>query len=211
MRHLEPDQIDAVANKRRPLKQNNLLWIASMLTACIVLGASSTTWFAPGAQDLVANTEKQERQLAFTKVSELRVSEVEASKIDTALNEMMLPPNERAQMRSLLAPAASTNPTIPGGGAVSSPVLRLVSISLWDTHAEDGDVVAVVGGGYRREIVLTKTIQTIAFPVDRLAMVEIVGVRDGGGGITLGIRGSSQEILMPIMSEGQTLSLPLGR
>ena len=74
---------------------------------------------------------------------------------------------------------------------------------------KDGDVVTVSSAGYRRDITLTNAPLTVSFPVDGSSSMQFVGVHDGGGGITLGIRGPNQEFLMPIMSEGQALSLPV--
>lgn len=221
MKHLDPVQIEAAA-RQQPKKKSSLPWVLSVLAITTALGAAGTYFFAPNVQDQVTDQEKQERQIAFTKVRTLQAIEVEADKVDAALDEMRLPPPERAQMRAMLpAGGATQQPSTPPTGNVAPPPvaplpgqdkpLRLVSISLWDTHAPDGDVVAIVSAGYRREIVLTKAEQMITFPVDQAATVQVVGVRDGGGGITVGIRGPMQDILMPIMSEGQTLSLPVGR
>jgi hypothetical protein len=82
-------------------------------------------------------------------------------------------------------------------------------MTLWDTHDEDGDVDALASAGFRREIVLTNAPQTISFPVDSASTVQVIGVHDGGGGITLGISSPAQQVLMPIMSEGQALTLPV--
>lgn len=213
MKHLDPNQIEAPVDKTPRKKHRALLWVSTVFALCVGLGAAGTAFLVPEAQDIVTDQERQERQIAFTKVRELRAYAVATEEIDTTLDEMRLPPTERAQMKTFLtsgALSATTNAaTSPVTATTENTALRLVSVSLWDSHADDGDVVAVVGGGYRREVALTKDIQTIAFPVDGSSMVQIIGVRDGGGGITLGIRGPSQDVLMPIMSEGQTLSLPI--
>jgi hypothetical protein len=215
MKHLDPKQIEAPVDAKPKKKASLLLWASTVLALCFGLGAAGTAMFVPEPQDRVTDKEKQERQIAFTRVRDLHVLEVEATKVDASLDEMRLAPPERKQMRALLSPAASGtlsgSSTSTAAFATGNPPLRLVSVSLWDSHAEDGDVVAVISGGYRREVALTKAVQTITFPVDSSSQVQFVGVRDGGGGITLGLRGPSQEILMPIMSEGQTLSLPIAR
>jgi hypothetical protein len=220
MRHLDPVQI-ATPEPRRPARKLTLLWLISMIAVTVGLGAAASVYFAADGQDQVTITERQDRQVAFTKLRDLRTAEIPDSQLDATLDEMRLAPPDRAKMRALLpADNAAHSIGAPSTGSAIAPPpsltpkkapLRLASISVWDTHAVDGDVVAIVSAGYRREVVLTKAGETIAFPVDQAATVEIVGIRDGGGGITLGIRGPSQEILMPIMSEGQTLSLPLAR
>lgn len=215
MKHLEPSQIAAAVDRQSPKRRSTLAWMLSTLAICIGLGAAGTAIFVAEVQDRVTDQEKQERQITFAQVKELNLPAVAPTRIEAALDGMKLPPSARSEMASLLAPTASTDQrpmlATTATGSTKQPLLDLVSMSVWDTHAEDGDVVAIVSAGYRREIVLTKVIQTVVFPVDRSAAVQIIGVRDGGGGITLGIRGSSQEILMPIMSEGQVLSLPIRR
>lgn len=194
----------------------------SIVAIAVGLGAAGTHFFAPDARDLVTDKERLERQVAFTKMRHLQTTEIGVNMVDGALDEMRLQPPERAQLRAML-PAAdvkSTTASSPADSTAAAPIatqaasgspLRLVSVSLWDTHAQDGDVVAIASAGYRRDVTITKAPQIITFPVDQAATLQVIGVRDGGGGITLGIRGPSQEILMPIMSEGQTLSLPVGR
>jgi len=225
MKHLDPRQIEKP--KKSPPEQQKknrtgLFWGLSMIVIVLGLGAAGTAFFSRGAIDQVSDQEKQDRQIAFTKVRELAVTPVDSSQIDSALDEMRLTPPERAQMRGMIqdkAPASQTSTTGAGPSAVTmtfTPTsqdkpLRLVSISLWDSDAEDGDVVAVISGGYRREILLTKAVQTVTIPVDQASLLKIVGVRDGGGGITVGIRGPSQEILVPILAEGEVLSLPIAR
>lgn len=215
MKHLDPRQIEVPVDAKPQKKASTLLWVSTLLALCFGLGAAGTAMFVAKSQDRVSDKEKQERQIEFTKVRELQVPELEAANFDAALDDMRLAPQERAQLRTLLVSAApgttSGSSTSPVASATGNSPLRLVSVSVWDSDAEDGDVVAVVSGGYRREVALTKAVQTIAFPVDGSSLVQFVGVRDGGGGITLGLRGPSQEILMPIMSEGQTLSLPIAR
>lgn len=215
MKHLDPIQINSPAAPKQPTKMSLFSWLLGLAIATVGLGMAGSYLFPTDMQDRVSDKERQERQIAFTKVRSLQIAEVETGNMDSVLDEMRLPPPDRARMRAML-PATEASQT--SGGPVSSVTpsasgnspLRLVSAYLWDTNVEDGDVVAINSAGYRREIVLTKAGQMISFPVDSTSVVQIVGVRDGGGGITLGIRGPSQEIMMPIMSEGQVLSLPIG-
>lgn len=215
MKHLDPIQINSPAPVNQPKKKSLFSWLLGLTIATLGLGMAGSYLFPTDMQDRVSDKERQERQIAFTKVRSLQVAEVEAGNLDSVLDEMRLSPPDRAKMRAMLPgtgasqatgePASGVTPSTSG----NSP-LRLVSVFLWDTNVEDGDVVAINSAGYKREILLTKAGQMISFPVDSTSVVQIVGVRDGGGGITIGIRGPSQEIMMPIMSEGQVLALPIG-
>lgn len=216
LKHLDPKQLSTKV-KASPKKRPSLkwIWLAAVATAAIGLGVWGTSLFAVSSKDLVSKQEVQQRQIDFTKVRDISLASIDPARMDEALDEMRLAPTERATMRSLLdkpsAQITSISKQAPTAPSSQENALRLVSIMLWDTHAADGDVVAIVSGGYRREVGLTKAPQPVTFPVDNASTVQIIGVRDGGGGITLGVQGSSQAVVMPIMSEGQVISLPIAR
>ena len=178
-----------------------------MGAALVVLGAGAAlTWLVPpDSSDLVSADEAQSRQTEFTQLEQLPVSMVASAEIDAALDEMQLAPTDRAELRERLEGADPS--AAPGSPAKKE--LQLARVSLWDTHAQDGDVVAVSSSGYRREVLITNAPQVVFVPVDGAAVVQIIGVRDGGGGITLGASGSDGSVLMPIMAVGQTIGLPV--
>jgi hypothetical protein len=113
------------------------------------------------------------------------------------------------------APAAAT---VPLPAAAPVPVLapkprtsqneRLAWVTLWDTDAEDGDVVRLDSQGYSRTVTLMKKPVTFAVPVPRDGVIRVTGIRDGeGGGITVGFASGASSAVFPIMSVGQTLGL----
>jgi hypothetical protein len=169
-------------------------------------GAAAGWVFGDKPLDRVAKSEIEERQLTFSRAEPLRMEHIAADQAIAAVRSMQLELPQQALLLNLAqAPAGIEAP------AATPMSLHLARVTVWDTHSEDGDVVALVSAGYRREILLTNAPQTIAIPIDGTAQMQIVGVRDGGGGITLGVRGADRQVLMPIMSEGQTLTLPLAR
>ena len=85
----------------------------------------------------------------------------------------------------------------------------MVELVLWDNVAEDGDVVQVSSLGYSQTITITHAPQTVYFPAQYDVPVTITGIHDGGGGITLGFTGSGQPVSLPVMTEGQVISLYL--
>jgi hypothetical protein len=207
MKHLEPKQIGpdrGEAAQRRG--STGWRWLALAIGITMGAGALGTALF--GAADRVSQSEIHARQSAFSQLQHqpLALDPVPAGQVDQALDQMKLQPNERARLKAML----TSHPSAPAAVQASRP-LRLVSMTLWDTHAPDGDVVRVVSGGYSVELVITKAPQTISFPVDASGAVSVIGVHDGGGGITLGLRGPNQELMMPIMSEGQTMTLSVAR
>lgn len=193
-------------------------WWLGLGATIVVLGGGLSWAFGQPNEDWVSQAERDELQRNFAAAAPLELPRVPAERLDAALGQMKLPAVEAESLRRGLAGPASLAPVAvaapaPATEPAAQPVQdapHLVELTLWDTQAPDGDVVAVTSGGYSRQVMLTRTPQVIAIPVIGRTSVKITGIRDGGGGITLGLRGQHQ-LLMPIMSEGQVLNLPGGR
>jgi hypothetical protein len=205
MRHLEPLRAQPVPNGNRQGPGSALAWIVAATVLTLGCGAAAGWVFGDNAPERIAKSEIEARQLAFTRIEPLPLQLVAERDVAAAVRSMQLEPARQAALLKMALP-----PALQGSAAAPSGV-RLVQVTVWDTHSEDGDVVALVSAGYRREVVLSNAPQTIALPIDGAAQMQVVGVRDGGGGITLGVQGAERRVLMPIMSEGQTLTLPLSR
>lgn len=183
-------------------------WLAAAVLFALGAGAALTWMSPPDGSDQVSESERQSRQAAFTQMEGIRVSAVSDDEIDAALDYMQLPPAERSSLRERLEIDAGNQPS-SAAAVPASKRLQLARITLWDTHAQDGDVVAVASAGYHREVLITHAPQRIMIPVDGSTTLQIIGVRDGGGGITLGAEGADSTVMMPIMSVGQTITVPL--
>ncbi|MEM8978536.1 MAG: hypothetical protein AAGD04_03570 [Pseudomonadota bacterium] len=84
----------------------------------------------------------------------------------------------------------------------------LAEVELHDTDSEDGDVVALVSGSVRINVALRKKPQRVFVPI-RNGKLTMEGVRDGGGGITVGVRTKADDRLRsPVMKVGQQIALP---
>lgn len=192
-----------------------LVFGAATLALVAATGFGLTRFYPPPAADVVTSAEAQQREQAFANVQPLPLAPVPRDKTDAAIASMNLPAAEQDVLRKDLArggPAGTVPKAPPAPQAAAAPArqeVRLVEIILWDTHSPDGDVVRVVSGGFTRDVLLTKSPQVVYVPADGSGSVQVLGVRDGGGGITLGVKGGDLAVLMPIMSEGQMLSLPV--
>jgi hypothetical protein len=84
----------------------------------------------------------------------------------------------------------------------------MVAIGFFDDCAEDGDVVTVSSGPVKVMVPLTHTVQYVLVPVPKgqSATVDIGGVQDGTGGITLGMVTPVGTVHMPAMLPGQHTS-----
>lgn len=68
------------------------------------------------------------------------------------------------------------------------PDLETTRMLIWDFAAEDGDVVTVKVDGNIRFTNVNILNRPIVLDIPIPSVVEIVGVRDGGGGITYGVK-----------------------
>jgi len=209
MKHLDPKQLPSDTPAKAPKQRKSAKsWLAAALLVVLGAGAGLSWLYPTNPSDQVSAEEQQVRQAAFTNMEALPIAAVPSEEIDAALDEMQLSATDKSTLREQLesadpsaAPATATR--------AGNKQLELARVTLWDTHAQDGDVVAVLSAGYRREMLITNAPQQVIIPVDGAAAVQIVGVRDGGGGITLGASGSGSSALMPIMTVGQTIVLPV--
>ncbi len=90
---------------------------------------------------------------------------------------------------------------------------ELYRVFLYDSCAEDGDVVdVVIDGTTFATVPITHKGATLSVPIPRGGDVEVGlrGVRDGVGGITVACRTSSGDYFMQVMAEGQYQSIRMG-
>jgi hypothetical protein len=208
MRHLEPRQIERREDQRAAPRR--ILPAILVAVALVVAGGyAGTRLFPPSDADVVATAEVKQREAAFATAPQIKLQAVAAPQVSAAINKMGLPDHDSQKLSTLVAaPAAAPAPV--AGQPAQQPQQQqysLVELVLWDTHAPDGDVVLVTSAGYSREVVLTKTPTIVYVPGSGAGVIQVTGIKDGGGGITLGVKGATQSVLMPIMSVGQTLPL----
>lgn len=198
MRHLESKPLVNGRLQPAPAKKGASFsrFAVGLAVIALVGGLGFTQLFPPSVPDRVSQSETLDRIEAFAKLGALVVPVVEKEKVTQALPAMGLSPSEAAALSNSLAQPAEKK-------------TGLVELSLWDTHAPDGDVVRITSAGYSREVLLSKTPMLVYVPGSGSGVIQITGMQDGGGGITLAVKGAQQSILMPIMSVGQTISLPV--
>jgi hypothetical protein len=93
---------------------------------------------------------------------------------------------------------------------VDSGQVRLAWLSLWDTHAQDGDILRFESSSsFPIEVMALNSKTTIAIPYPADGNVVVTGVKDGGGGITIALESGSAQIAWPTMQPGDNLDLPV--
>jgi hypothetical protein len=87
--------------------------------------------------------------------------------------------------------------------------VRLAAVTLWDTVEEDGDVVEVSAAGFTQRLVIRHKPATFFLPVQMGGSVSIRAVRDGGGGVTLGVATIVGPVPLPPLAVGQVVEIPV--
>jgi hypothetical protein len=198
------------------------LFILSILTAALIAGgayegvnlAGGGLWPAHAGHDDVSAADQQARAEAFAALPPLSLQTVGDRDLDTATRGMGLPERQRQALIAQVNPSPSAPPAVavqPKVQPKPTPEperVRLAWITLWDTDAQDGDVVRIESQGYARTVTLAKAPLTFAIPVSASGVVRVVGVHDGdGGGITVGLASGASKAVFPVMTEEQVLGL----
>ena len=195
--------------------------IPALLTAALVIGLGGwglTRFFDDGnsggvpastAADNLTQAEKDARAQQFAAVPRYALRRLDATEARSVIQNLPLPDAQKAALTENIAPATPAGQTQAAQPAWENGGQQMVELVLWDNVAEDGDVVQVSSLGYSQTITITHAPQTIYFPAQYDVPVTITGIHDGGGGITLGFTGSGQPVSLPVMAEGQVISLYL--
>ena len=203
---------------RREKPRKSSLSLA-LITAALIIGLGGwglTRFFDDGnsggvpastAADNLTQAEKDARAQQFAAVPRYALRRLDATEARSVIQNLPLPDAQKAALTENIAPATPAGQTQPAQPAWENGGQQMVELVLWDNVAEDGDVVQVSSLGYSQTI--THAPQTVYFPAQYDVPVTITGIHDGGGGITLGFTGSGQPVSLPVMAEGQVISLYL--
>ncbi|MFL6795818.1 MAG: hypothetical protein ACJ8F3_00225 [Xanthobacteraceae bacterium] len=86
--------------------------------------------------------------------------------------------------------------------------VRLATVTVWDTVDEDGDTVDLTAAGFGQRLVIMHKPVTFLVPVQPGGSVVIRAVRDGGGGVTLGVSTILGPYRLPALAVGQSVEIP---
>jgi antitoxin (DNA-binding transcriptional repressor) of toxin-antitoxin stability system len=218
----EPKRLEMAmpAAQSEPRRKARLweLWAAIGVTTS-VFGVAASLLLPASSGDRVPADVDAKREAVFSTMQPIPILVATDDDERRLAESMRLPPPETEALlavvageRAFAAPASQAAMPAPAsaGQAKAAPrPVTLTQITLWDTDAPDGDVVRILSAGYEIEVTLSKTPVALAVPVPPRGVINVVGVRDGGGGITAGIAVGGQAIELPIMSVGQTLGIPV--
>ena len=214
---------EATAARARPS-----LWTLWLLIGIATIGfGAGFSFLMPAAKgDSVPPDLDAKRQAAFSTLKPIPVIVAAPDEEERVVQAMPLP---AAEKQVLAATVREERAALTGMRAVSAPVeepkavrkaaaapaakparpIGVAHITVWDTDAVDGDVVRIVSAGFAMELTLAKAPMTIAVPIPPQGVINVVGVHDGGGGITAGVSVGGRAVELPIMSPGQVLGIPV--
>lgn len=165
------------------------------VAVAVMIGIGAYVGLGAGGGDRIDDAESQSRSQTFDALSAaggLKLDMVTSADVNKAIET--LPPDVRETVRQDV-----------GKGAV-----RLAWVQIWDTHAEDGDIVRFdTPGTAPVQVMAYNTPTTIAIPYPPNGRVMVTGITDGGGGITIAVRSGAQEIAWPTMAPGDQFGLPV--
>lgn len=179
-----------------PTPRSSAWLIGSALSVGLIAAIAGAFWGSGGSAVSDPNLsaqQAQQRVLAFQARGAVKLPAISAQDRASAVQQMALPAAARQSLTHDVEEGQS----------------KLVWLTLWDDMVEDGDVIELRSAGFNRVVALTKAKQRIAVPTTASGTIEIKGVRDGGGGITVAAETEQGELPIPVMSPGQTVSVPI--
>ncbi|HTS26632.1 MAG TPA: hypothetical protein VMH81_12220 [Bryobacteraceae bacterium] len=184
--------------------------VAGPLVKIVALGAllvGGWFWFKPAP--VYTGPEEMAPHYTDNKNADPRVPAIFAAK---DINHKLTDDARQAAQRGEPIPGI-TNPSPALIDAVKNGKVTFYAVRAYDTCAEDGDVVTLrlPIGGEIGPIPLTIAGTVVSIPVveGQPAAVTVVGVRDGVGGITVGVQTSGGVWYSKVMAVGETENMAL--
>lgn len=202
MKHLEPAPRSPVprAGSKERRKASGLAMVLASLVVIGGLGFGMTHFWGDAPEDSISDARRQELTQNFLKTSSVQLERVLDADIDKALASMNLKPEQARILKQELEKHA-TQPV--------DQTTQLAWLDIWDFASQDGDVVHISAAGYEMDVPMMNAQSRVAVPVDASKAVLVTGVVDGGGGITLGLKTGTGELLLPVLAPGESLTVPV--
>lgn len=175
--------------------QKPMRLLVALGVAALVAVAAITWQFSGTTSDDVSNDTKAKWAASFAVAAPTALKIVPAGEVDGAVKQMNVPPEQKQELKEDLSAGRT----------------RMVWLSFRDVMAEDGDTVSIEsmadGVLYTQSVVATNKEQRVYLPEPDAGRVNIRGVRDGGGGITIVITSGGAPLNLPFMTVGQVVSV----
>lgn len=166
-------------------------------SVALIAGIGLAGYFSSGGlsgQDPdMSSGEAAQRVEMFQSAGNIYLPIVTEEERDKAVSSMDLPPEEQVSLKQDL----------------QDNKVKLVWFTLWDDKHQDGDIVSLSSEGFLRTILLKNAPERVAIPAPNSGIVNVIGGKDGGGGITIGLKSGETTVPLPRMRQGQTISVPV--
>ena len=93
--------------------------------------------------------------------------------------------------------------------ALSDRRVRLGRLVVWDNVAVDGDAIILSSTGFAQTLPITHERQILYLPVVTGSSAQITALRDGEGGVTLGVQTMIGPVFLPRLAVGDTVEIPV--
>ncbi|MGZ8157639.1 MAG: hypothetical protein ACXWT1_03935 [Methylobacter sp.] len=188
--HPHKSELDGPQNDLPPPKdRKHLLRMAGAIATIVIAGITINY----AGKDHISEAQKQEWASAFATAQPLLLPLVSRQENDSAIVAMPLPPEQKAELKE----------------QVDNGRTRLVWLSFQDVLAEDGDQVRVESGTFSYNVTIMNAVEKVALPEPPSGVINVQGVHDGGGGITIAITSGGVPVNLPYMKVGQTVGVPV--
>lgn len=148
----------------------------------------------PARGDAVSPEEAARRSVALAVHGPVRLERVPEAETAAALQALNLPEVDRRQLAQQVAERR----------------VPLAWLTLYDSAAEDGDVVEVASGGLKLPVLLGLVPIRIVLPVPADGMIRLTGLVDGGGGgVTVGVVTQDGPFGLAPLAVGESVALPV--
>lgn len=182
--------------QRQPSSLKALLTAGALLLggALAVFGGSGMFLASGGGEDVSLSADAVAARAAqFAAAGPIEATPVPAAETQSAVAALKLPAADASRLQQELVAGTS----------------RLIYVTLWDDVAVDGDVVRLSSNGLSIDLSLSHQPTRVAIPAPPQGVVNLTGVRDGGGGITVAVMSGSEHVPLPPMSPGQKIGIPV--
>lgn len=205
MKHLEPLPTTKASPKKKERKRSGLFSLLRLAAVTLILGFSLTSIFHPSSADHLSDSQKTQIAHDLANITKLQLSPVPSANITSAIASMGLSGHQQVTLEKSVRMASNVSQQNP-----SQPEeIKLIWLTLVDFASQDGDSVQVSSSGYQATIPLLNSPSQIALPVKANQSIQITGIHDGGGGITLGIQNSATGLCKAVLAPGETLQFPV--
>ena len=154
--------------------------------------AFAVRYCAATEADDVSADEAARRRTILAQALPLRLRVIPPTDYLQALEATRLPTDQRHQVVS----------------ALKARPLRLAWLPVFDSDAEDGDIVTIRTLGLLQTVRLAKRIVAVPVLLGPDARIRVTGVDQGmGGGVTLGLVSNGVPLKLPPLAVGETISL----